>query len=349
VKSTTARRALLSATCVVLTLPLGAANVSASDDGSEVFLRSSISIDRANGTVTLPLVKGRHDGRTVWYVVTESSSKEDARGRGVNFAPKLVNALGTRAVQQASLRGGVLNFAGTVDFSLERIVVPGPNGFPPASFQAGAKGDADYSPLITSDGRTVLNATQVANASGLHDAIVKIDFKARRVELDTLNGFYEDNRVQYLHQEASVELVAALEGSTWAPNLNAAPGEGSNDRNTSARSAIIPIVNGPRGVDNPQRQGLESAVLGEGDPLNITQEVPDNNDYSPLWDVSPAVWTQAAIDSGQRVQLRDHEDVADLFAAGLIVSGGNGAANESLEGLQALPGISNCPVVIEFG
>lgn len=307
-----------------------------------------LAIDKQNGSVTLPLFKGRHDGRTVWYVVTESSNRDQAERRGINWAPKMANALGTKAVQRVRVSGGTISFKGTVNFALERVVVPGPQGFPPAVAEAGAKGDADYSPLITTNGRTVLNATQVANASGVHDAVLDINYRARTVKMDTLNGFYEDNRVQYLHQEASVELVAAIEGSTWAPNLNAAPGVGSNDRKTSARSAIIPIVNGPRGVNNPQRQGLQSALLGEGDPLNITQEVPDDNDYSPVWDVSPAVWTNAAIRAGQRVQLRSHKDVADLFEEGLIVSGGMGPRNESLEGLRALPGISNCPVVIEF-
>gem|GEM_PF-6966285 len=43
----------------------------------------------------------------------------------------------------------------------------------------------------------------------------------------------------------------ATEGSTYAPNLDAAPGLGSNESETSARSAIIPIVNGERGVNNP--------------------------------------------------------------------------------------------------
>jgi len=167
--------------------------------------------------------------------------------------------------------------------------------------------------------------------------------------MDLFDGFYEGNRIMYLHQEASVELVAAIEGSTFAPNLNAAPGEGSNDPQTSARSAIIPVVNGERGVDNPDRQGLESALLGEGDPLNITQEVPEDNLYSPMWDITPAVWTQEAIDAGHRHLLTDAEDVARLFEEGLIVSGGSGNANESLEGIRALPAISNCPVVVEFG
>ena len=341
-----AARILAAASGAVLAVPLLIAPAAAS--GSEVFLDSAIAVDRANGSVTLPLLKGRHQGAVVWYVVTESSNQKDARRRGVNHAEKLTNALGTTAVQRGRWVGGLLDFDGTVDFAPERVVVPGPQGFPPTVARAGAVGDAQYSPLVTTDGRTVLNATQVANASGTHDAIVDIDYRAQRVTLDTLNGFYEGNRVQYLHQEASVELVAALEGSTWAPNLDASPGLASFDRDTSARAAIIPIVNGPRGVANPQRQGLQSAVAGEGDALNITQVVPGDKDYTPIWDVTPAVWTDEAISSGRQIQLKDHDDVADLFAQGLLTSGGAGPANASLEGLRALPGISNCPIVIEF-
>lgn len=240
----------------------------------------------------------------MWYVVTESSDEDEAERRGVNHSEKLANAVGTKAVQRARRVNGMLDFPGTVDFSLTRRVVPNPTtGFPPLVAQAGAKGDALYSPLVTTDGRTVINATMVANASGIHDAVVgAIDYRAKRVTLDTLNGFYEGNRVQYLHQEASVELVAALEGSTWAPNLDFSPGLASFNRDTSARAAIIPIVNGPLGLRNRQRQGLQSALLDGADPLNITQVVPEDNDYTPIWDVTPAVWSDQAIASGQRMR-----------------------------------------------
>ncbi len=53
--------------------------------------------------------------------------------------------------------------------------------------------------------------------------------------------------------------------------------------------------------ENPQRQGLQSAAAGEGDPLNIIREEPECSDpssppncsalqYSPLWDVHPVAW-----------------------------------------------------------
>ena len=336
------------AAAILVALMAGPASGQVAPTSSGNVLPSAIKVDRAAGTVTLPLFRGTHDGRAVWYVVTESSNKDDAERRGVNHAPKLTNALGTRAVQKVQTTSGAVRFAGTVDFAPERLVVPGPEGFPPARFRPGAVGDAEYSPLITANGRTVLNASQVANASGLHDAVVDIDFAGRQVTLDTLDGFYDNSPLQYLHQEGSVKLIAAIEGSTFAPNLNAAPKVGSNEEEVSARSAIIPIVNGPRGVDNPQRQGLQSALLGEGDPLNITQTEPGDNDYSPMWDVTPAVWTDEAIASGQRTRLTDADEVAALFEDGLITSGGTGTRNASLEGLRALPGISNCPIMAIF-
>jgi hypothetical protein len=333
-------------------------------DIEEVFIQSTINLDPKTGNITLPLFKGQHKGQTVWYIVTEASDKKNAARLGVNFAPKMANALGTAAVQHARLINGtkshpaasglssknaVLDFDGTVDFSPQRIVVPGPDGFPPARFQAGAVGDAKYSPMVTFGDGVVLNASHVANASGLHDAVISIDYNKRQVTLDQFFGFYEDQKILYLHQEGSIELVAAIEGSTFAPNLNAAPLLGS-DAETSARSAIIPIVNGERGVNNPNRQGLQSALLGEGDPLNVTQEEPGDDDYTPIWDIHLVVWTDAAINAGKRRLLTDHEMIADLFQKGLLVSGtpNSGVANPSLKGLVALGAISNCPISAIF-
>jgi hypothetical protein len=332
------------------------------DGVKELFLQNALSLNVVTGDITLPLYKGQHNGQDVWYIITESSNEDLAEKLGINFAPKLDNALGTAAVQHVQISevqtsgknkpinigspNAVVTFEGGVDFSPQRIVVPGPDGFPPSQFKAGAIGDAKYSPLITTGNGIVFNASQVANASGLHDAIISIDYINRRVTLDQFCGFYDGKKVLYLHQDASVELVAAVEGSTLAPNLNAAPGLGSNDKETSAREAIIPIVNGERGVFNPDRQGLQSALLGEGDPLNIIQEEPGDEEYSPVWDLHLVVWTQAAINAGKRKLLTSAGKVEDAFKKGLVVSGepNSGVMNPSLGGLKATGAISNCPV-----
>jgi hypothetical protein len=317
-------------------------------DGIDVTIGSAVSVNLAQETVTLPLLRGSHAGQTVWYVVTDDSDANDARARGVNYSPKLANALGTRAVQPVRRINGVLDFTGTVDFSPKRVVVPGPTGneFGGGTYQPGAVGDAAYSPLVTTGNGVVLNATQVANATGEHDSIRSIDYAHRQVTFSSFFGFWQGHRTVYLHQDASSPMVAAAEGSTLAPNLDAAPGLGSNDPHTSARSAIIPIVNGQVGPANPQRQGLNSALRGEGDPLNINQTVPNRgDDYSPVWDVHPVVWTDASIHAGLVRRLTHNSDVANAISHHEAVSAGTGPANKDLGGLRAAGFISNCPIV----
>jgi hypothetical protein len=139
--------------------PAGAATSTTS--GTPSTFASAISIDKVNHTVTLPLFEGSAPGRgTVWFILTESSDFNDAVNRGINWSPKLVNALGTAAIQQATLLGGgghsafnqnsIVQFSGGVDFSGTRVVVPGPDLFPldPAS-HAGPVADPAYSPLFT--------------------------------------------------------------------------------------------------------------------------------------------------------------------------------------------------------
>lgn len=319
--------------------------VTTGGDVSGVLLTSATEVDDDAATAKLPLFRGRGPDRgDVWYVVTESSDEQDAEERDVNFAPKLANALGTAAVQEVTRDGDTVGFAGTVDFSPERSVTAGPDGFPPATVAPGAVGDARYSPLITAGDGIVLNATQVKNASGEHDAITAIDTEGGSVTLKTLHGFFNGATVSYLRLDASVDVVAALEESILAPNLGAAPGEGSNAA-TSSRSAIVPIVNGIREADDPNRQGLQSAVLGNGEPLNVTQSLPGSPDYSPLWDVTPAVWSDAAIEAGRRTLVTGNDQITDLVTAGDLTSAGEGAAHGELGGLRALGAVSNCPTV----
>lgn len=97
----------LSLTVVTTT----ASTAATSGRAARSLLRSAIALDARNETITLPLFKGRTvGGKTTWYVVTDSSSRADASRRGVNFAPRLKNALGTKAVQTARSVGGVLRF-----------------------------------------------------------------------------------------------------------------------------------------------------------------------------------------------------------------------------------------------
>lgn len=317
--------------------------------GLEIFLDSAIALDEGQGTITLPLFKGSHNGNDAWYVVTESSDPEDAERRGVNWSPKLVNAIGTRAVQQVTLWGGAVAFKGTVNFAPVRTVVPGPGGFPPAQADPGSIGDEFYTPLITAGDGIVLNAPQIANHTGVHDRVVNIDFERGTVTLHLTPGLYHGKGILYISTDATDPGVAALEEATYAPNMNEAPGLGLNDPAVSTRSAIVPFVNGQTGVGHPERQGLQSALLGEGSPLNVTEIHPRNRGsipaYSPLWDVHLAVWTDAAIAAGERIRLDHHQDIAEAVESGWIVSGGTGPMNPVLGGLRAAGIIVNCPVM----
>ena len=328
---------------------LGLSSAARADGGDFTnTITSAISVNPLAETVTLPLFQGTSGGQTVWYIITDSSDQNDASARGVNFAPKLANALGTRAVQTATVTNGVVNFPGTVAFGLNRVVIPGPPGneFAGGTFHQGAQGDANYSPLFTTGNGIVLMASHMANNTGRHNSIVSIDFVNRRVTLGTFFGFWNGHRTIYLHVEATAVAVAAAEGSTFAPNLDFAPGVGSNDVSTSARSAIIPFVNGAVGITNPERQGLNSALRGEGDPMNINQDVPGRSSrYSPVWDVHPAVWAADQVAAGAQFLITSASEAAGAFSHGLIVSGGGGPANPGLNGLQAGGFISNCPII----
>ncbi|HEY0756955.1 MAG TPA: hypothetical protein VGD98_23590 [Ktedonobacteraceae bacterium] len=330
------------------------AHASGGGGGSQFtpFVTSLLNLDPVHETVTLPLHSGVSNGQSVSYILTDTSDRKEAQALGINWAPRLAIALGSAAVENATgtLSGGVtFPVNGTVDFSPTRIVVPGaaPNFFPPTQMQPGAVGNSDYSPLFTLGDGIVRDGSQVANSTGMSDDVASIDTVHQTVTLHTFFGFWNGHRTIYLHSDGSNTLVSSVEGSNFAPNLDAAPNLGSDDPNTSARDAIIPIVNGVVPAGDPNRQGLDSALDGQGDPDNINQHVPGKEGtlYTPVWDVTPIVWTQAAIDAGQRTVLTSAHQVANLFSSGEIVGGGNGPANASLGGVPAGGFISNCPLI----
>jgi len=298
-----------------------AAPASAADSGRTVFLASAV--EHADGTVTLPLYRGVSQGRPVWYVVLDASTSNAASKYGVNRSNKLANAKGTAAVQKASSTGGMLNFPASVDFSPARVVVPGPTGFPPAAASPGAVGEAGYSPLIELSDGTVLDAPQLANASGQADKIVSIDTVAMKVTYRETNGFARNKPVRYVSTDSSDPGAAAIEDVTYAPNLNAAPFAGG-DGTDSARASLAAFVNGQTGAGNPNRQGLNSALLDGLDPLNNLAWNPSQGRYSPLWDVFPAAWTTAAIAAHRNTVQTAFADVAELAEQG-VVTGPGGA------------------------
>jgi hypothetical protein len=212
------------------------------------------AIESADFTeVTLPIHEGRRNGETVWFVVTESSNKDDAKG-GVLRPARERQGLGR--CREAKVTDGIVEFLGSVDFSPERIVKPGPTGFPPAEAKPGAIGEALYTPMIELPDGTVLNAPQIKNQSGEHDRLIRIDLSKRTATFKTTKGFFEGKTVCYTTFNASDPGVAAIEAGNYTPNLKATPDKGSNTPN-SALTGLAPIVNGPG--KQSQRQGPTSA------------------------------------------------------------------------------------------
>lgn len=300
-----------------------------------LFMRSAV--ENGRNAATLPLYRGTSQGRTVYYVILDSSDGEDADRLGVNKSPKLANAIGTAAVQRVTMRNGILDFPASVDFSPNHVVAPGPTGFPPAAAEPGSIGEPGYSPLIQLPNGVIRNAPQVANDSGDHDKVVSIDTVNMRVTLRETDGVANGRFVKYISTDASDAAVAALEGSTYAPALNAAPFLG-DDSTGSSRTSLAAFVNGQTGAANPERQGLNSALLDGLDPLNVLRWTPNQGRYSPLWDVHPAQWSARAIASGRNTLQLEWNDVENLAAKGDITGPGAGP-------FGAVGFIVNCPIV----
>lgn len=305
--------------------------VASTGSGGEVFIPSaSVNPDHS---VTLPLYQGRSGGRSVWFTVTEASDSNHASAWRASVSQKLANARNTAAVQRVSVdRDGTLVFPATVDFTPQRVVEPGPYGFPPAKAEPGAVGYPGYSPLVQLPDGAVLNASQLANSTGVADKVVGLDTRQGLVRYRLTDGFARTKPVVYASTDASDPVAAALEGVTYAPALNAAPSPG-DDSTGSARASLAAFTNGQTGAGNPQRQGLNSALLDGLDPLNVLAWLPSQGRYSPLWDVHLTRWA-----AGQARLTTEFAAVADLARAG-TVTGPDG----STWGPSGF--IVNCPIV----
>jgi hypothetical protein len=322
------------------------------------------TVDTNAGTVTLPLYKGQlASGESVWYVLTDTNDKANADALGLNFSGKLTYADVGKAVRVAQLQPDTsLTFeSGKVDFSPERKLVTGdaPNFFPPKEFQPGALGDENYSPLVRVEnaGNTIYNAPIVAfnieaealnlfcdgNAdySLVHDKVISICPEEGTVTLSLTSGFSFARPVLYLSLDANHPLAATMEAVTLAPGL-ASITVGRDDSAFSAVERIFAFANGPTGQDNPQRQGFNSALAGEGSPLNVLGGIPTiATDYSPLWDLNLGVWTEEAVNNGYRSRLTEEFAILGFAEKGWL-TGPDGEPYGST-GI-----IINCPIVFRF-
>lgn len=185
----------------------------------------------------------------------------------------------------------------------------------------------------------------------LHDSVVSFcpgddPGEPGTVTLELVNGFSFGRPVLYISTEASAPIAAALEGAVYAPALANVP-VGRDDSLFSAIERIFGFTNGPvndQTVDgslevNPQRQGFNGAILGQGGPLNVLGGVPTiATDYSPLWDLNLGEWTQDAIDRGYRSRMTEEFAILGMAERGFL-TGPGGSAYGSV-GI-----IINCPIV----
>jgi len=320
-------------------------------------------VDEKAFTVTLPLYQGQvKDGRKVWYVLTDTTDQRNAEALGLNFSGKLTYAAVGRAARPATLeKDGTLVFdSGTVDFRPAPKLVPGdgPNAFPPKQAQPGSIGDQNYTPLIriTNAGNHVYNAPiiafdadakQISFPNGnpdyrlVHDKVVKIDPAAMTVTLQMTPGMSFARPIAYISFDANDPVAATLEGSTLAPGLGDIR-VGGDDGAFSAVERLFVMANGPMGKGNPQRQGLNSAIVDGNGPLNVFGGVPTIAlDYSPLWDLNLGVWTPEAIQRGYRSRVMEEFQILRLAQQGWITG-----PDRKQYGSTGI--IINCPLVMRL-
>src|SRR5712664_2768524 len=255
----------LVALAVALTVP--AAAMADSGSGNRTLFITS-AVEHPDTTATFPLHRGTSQGRTVFYILLDSSNDDDARALGINVSRKLNNARGTTAVQKVRIVNGVVDVPATVDFRPVRQVAPSfPGGFPPSVAEPGAVGEVGYSPLIQLPNGTIRNAPYLANDTGQADKVVNLD-------------------------------------------------------SDSSRAFLAAFINGQTGANNPQRQGLNSALLDGLDPLNVLFWNPSQGLYSPLWDVHLAQWSAQSVAGGRNLRQTDFDDVLDLAESGRVTGPG---------------------------
>jgi hypothetical protein len=339
-----------------------------------VQLLKSGTIDFDAGTVELPLYQGRlRNGKAVWYILTDTSDETASESLGLNHAGKLAYATTGNAARNGTLeQNAVVVFEnGTVDFSPERVIVPGaePNFFPPQQAAPGSVGDRNYTPLVRLNnvaGTPVYNAPMVAfdvsaeqidfckeenpdvavNYALVHDKVVSICPDGNgggTVTIQLTAGFSFAKPVLYMSMDANDPLPAAIEAVTYAPAMRSVT-VGRDDSFASPSERLFAVVNGPTGAGNPQRQGFNSALgdPGVNGPLNLFGGIPTvATDYSPLWDLNVGAWTPEAIDRGYRSRMIDEFQYLGMVQRGFITAPDGGAFGSS--GF-----IVNCPVVHRF-
>jgi len=346
-------------------------------DELNVFLPSTISVasdedlrDNTEAEARLPLYEGvGPSGEPTYFIITETSTPETAEALGAILSPKLrFGALpsAAAAAQRVEIDNqGRIIFRGDVDFSPVRRL-EGTSLFDLTDVQPGAVGDDEYSSLVVLPSGLVINAQIVANGTGAHDRINRMNIAERWADFQLLDGWQGGDRYYYhLVTDASDRVPATIELGVYAPRMANLPTFGvSNVSDTeSVLLGFSPNANGltisDNGVAERDRQGLSSTVVDNDlDPVNVFPFDPDNSDpnnnYSPMWDAHISMWTDEAINGpngDQRRTIKGFQDLNDLINQGLITSFSGSPAdaqtNDFVFGLRASNAVINCPVIMQ--
>ncbi len=158
----------------------------------------------------------------------------------------------------------------------------------------------------------------------MHDQVLAIDPFGMTVTFQLINGFSFGHPLWYISTDSSTQLVAAIEGNTYAPLMqNLVTGE--DDGFSSPVERIFIATNGSTDCANPQRQGLDAALTDGFRPNNTFGGIPTvATDYSPMWNGQLYEWTADAVSKGYRQQLREEFQILTYVQDGLL-TGPNGA------------------------
>jgi len=172
----------------------------------------------------------------------------------------------------------------------------------------------------------------------VHDKVAQICPESSTVTITLTAGFSFAKPVLYLSTEASDPTVATLEGATFTPALRDIT-VGHDDSAFRPVERIFVTANGQTGEGNPQRQGLNSAIIDGRSPLNVLGGIPTvATDYSLLWNANLGEWTQEAINKGYRARVTEEFQILGLVEQGWIT--GPGGTEYGSVGI-----VINCPIV----
>ena len=144
----------------------------------------------------------------------------------------------------------------------------------------------------------------------------------------------------YLSTDTNNRLTATLEGATFAPGLeDIKAGRTTASLVLSSAYSCSSMVHrqGQSATSGPQQRVSDGAS-----PLNVLGGIPSvATDYSPIWDLNPAVWTQRAIELGYRSRMTEEFAILGMVQKGWV-TGLDGKKFGSV-GLMV-----DCPIVYRF-